>query len=165
MPNYYVTLNESPYNVSMDYGYIGGTSMSCPMVSGLAALLLSIEPNFNAYELRKIIEQSADKVGEYVYYIETGKSYELGYGRINCFKALASASGYAYVYGDANKDGRVNSADISYLINYLFLGGPLPNPPSAGDPNGDCRINSADIAYLINYLFAGGPILSRGCVP
>jgi len=165
MPNYYVTLNESPYNVSMDYGYIGGTSMSCPMVSGLAALLLSIEPNFNAYELREIIEQSADKVGEYVYYIETGKSYELGHGRINCFKALASASGYTYVYGDANKDGRVNSADISYLINYLFLGGPLPNPPSAGDPNGDCRINSADIAYLINYLFAGGPILLRGCVP
>jgi subtilisin family serine protease len=165
MPNYYVTLNGPPYNVSMNYGYMGGTSMSCPMVSGLVSLLLSVEPNFNAYELREIIEQSADKVGDYIYYIDTGKSYELGYGRINCFKALALASNYTYVYGDATGDGLVNSADLVYLMNYLFLGGPLPDPPSAGDPNGDCKINSADLVYLINYLFTGGPILLRGCVP
>jgi subtilisin family serine protease len=149
----------------MNYGYIGGTSMSCPMVSGLAALLLSIDPNFNDYELREIIEQSADKVGNYVYYIPTGKSYELGYGRINCFRALSLATGYTYVYGDANGDGVTNSADLVYLLNYLFLGGPPPDPPSAGDPNGDCVINSGDVVYFINYLFSGGPILRRGCVP
>lgn len=164
MPNYYVKLNGPPYNVSENYGYIGGTSMSCAMVSGLAALLLSIEPNFNAYELREIIEQSADKVGEYIYYIETGKSDELGSGRINCFSALALAADYTYVYGDANNDGVVSAADVIYLINYLFRGGPPPDLPSAGDPNGDCIINSADIVYLSNYLFRDGPILKRGCV-
>ncbi|MCK4385763.1 MAG: S8 family serine peptidase [candidate division Zixibacteria bacterium] len=164
MPNYHVKLNDTPYNVSTNYGYIGGTSMSCAMVSGLAALLLSIKPNFNAYELREIIEQSADKVGEYIYYIETQKSYELGHGRINCFSALALASGYTYVYGDANGDGVPNAADIVYLINYLFGGGPRPDPPSAGDPNGDCKISTADIVYLINYLYLEGPILLRGCV-
>jgi subtilisin family serine protease len=164
MPNYHVRLNDDPYNVSRDYGYIGGTSMSCPMVSGLAALLLSIEPNFNAYELREIIEQSADKVGPYVYYIETQKSYELGHGRINCFKALALASNYTYVYGDANGDGVVNAVDLVYLLNYLFLSGPPPDPLSASDPNGDCVINIADIVYLSNYLYCGGPILLRGCV-
>jgi subtilisin family serine protease len=164
MPNYYVKLNGDPYNISMTYGYIGGTSMSCPMVSGLAALLLSIEPNFNAYELREIIEQSADKVGECVYYIETQKSYELGHGRINCFKALALASNYTYVYGDADGNRVVNAADLVYLLNYLFLDGPPPDPLSAGDPNGDCVINVADIIYLSNYLYCGGPILLRGCV-
>jgi subtilisin family serine protease len=164
MPNYYVKLNSPPYYVSMNYGYIAGTSMSCPMVSGLAALLLSIEPNFDAYELREIIEQSADKVGPYVYYIETGKSLELGHGRINCFKALALTSNYTYVYGDANGDGKVTAVDLVYLINYLFLGGPPPDPFSAGDPNGDCAINTADIVYLSNFLFCQGPILKRGCV-
>jgi subtilisin family serine protease len=164
MPNYQVTLNGDPYNVTMDYGYIGGTSMSCPLVSGLASLLLSIEPNFNAYELREIIEQSADKVGEYVYYIETQKSLELGYGRINCFRALALASDYTYVYGDATGDGVANTVDVVYLINFLFLGGPPPDPLSAGDPNGDCIINVIDIIYFINYLYYGGPILLRGCV-
>ncbi len=164
MPNYYVKLNDSPYNVSMDYGYIGGTSMSCGMVSGLAALLLSIEPNFNAYELREIMEQSSDEVGDYVYYIETQKSYELGHGRINCFIALSMAANYTYVYGDANGDGLANVADIIYLVNYLFVGGPLPDPLSAGDPNGDCEINTSDIIYMVNYLYLGGPILRRGCV-
>jgi thermitase len=164
MPNYHVVLNDPPYNVSQNYGYIGGNSMSCAMVSGLAALLLSIESNFNAYELREIIEQSADKVGDYVYYIDTGKSLELGHGRINCFNALVLASNYTYVYGDANGDGVANTGDLIYLVNYLFLSGPLPDLPSAGDPNGDCTINTADVIYMVNYLFLGGPILKRGCV-
>jgi hypothetical protein len=59
--------------------------------------------------------------------------------------------------GDANGDGVINSADVSYLINYLFIAGPPPVPLEAGDANGDGMVNSADVAYLINYLFVGGP--------
>jgi hypothetical protein len=62
-----------------------------------------------------------------------------------------------YICGDANRDGNVNSADVTYLINYLFVGGPPPVPSKAGDANHDSVINSADAAYLINYLFVGGP--------
>ncbi|MDP3025475.1 MAG: dockerin type I repeat-containing protein [candidate division Zixibacteria bacterium] len=61
------------------------------------------------------------------------------------------------ISGDANGDGVINSADISYLINYLFVNGPAPQPWQAGDANCDGTINSADVAYLINYLFVGGP--------
>jgi len=66
--------------------------------------------------------------------------------------------GTAFLRGDANKDGSINSADISYLINYLFVSGPTPQPWDAGDTNCDNKINSADVAYLINYLFIGGPL-------
>lgn len=59
--------------------------------------------------------------------------------------------------GDANGDGVINSADVVYLINYLFVYGPAPQPLDAGDANHDGTINSADVAYLINYLFIGGP--------
>lgn len=69
---------------------------------------------------------------------------------------------YSHLYGDANCDGTVNSADIAYLINYLFVGGPTPCVPRLGDVNCDKSINSADIAYLINYLFVAGP---KACVP
>ena len=68
-----------------------------------------------------------------------------------------------YIFGDANGDGVVNSADVVYLINYLFKGGPAPEPMAAGDPNDDCVINSADVVYLINYLFKGGPAPEQGC--
>lgn len=62
-----------------------------------------------------------------------------------------------YMRGDVNVDGVINSADIVYLINYLFISGPAPDPLGAGDANCDGMINSADIVYLINYLFVGGP--------
>ncbi len=163
-PNYPVTLNDPPYFLTQTYGYMAGTSMSCGMVTGLASLLLSIEPNFNAYELREIIEEGADQVGDYMYYIETGKSFELGHGRINCYNSLVLASEYTYVYGDANGDGIVNMGDLVFLISYLYRDGPLPDPPSAGDPNGDCIIGMGDVVYLINYLYRTGPPLKRGCV-
>ena len=65
--------------------------------------------------------------------------------------------------GDANSDSAANSADISFLINYLFVGGPKPCTPEAADPDSSCHINSADISYLINYLFVGGPQPKGGC--
>src|SRR5262249_35279401 len=57
--------------------------------------------------------------------------------------------------GDADGTGLVDVADIFYLINYLFAGGPIPIGNCDVDGNG--VIDVADIFYLINYLFAGGP--------
>ena len=163
-PNYLVTLNGAPYFLTQYYGYMAGTSMSCGMVSGLSSLLLSIEPNFNAYELREIIEESADQVGNYMYYIETGKSMELGHGRINCYNALVLVSGYTYVYGDADGDDIITLGDLLFIISYLYKGGSPPDPLSAGDPNGDCVIDIGDVLTLTNYLYRMGSPLKRGCV-
>jgi Dockerin type I domain len=58
-------------------------------------------------------------------------------------------------HGDANGDGSVNVADVFYLINYLFAGGPAP--VCTADVNLDGQVNISDVFYLINYLFAGGP--------
>jgi hypothetical protein len=61
------------------------------------------------------------------------------------------------ICGDVNGDGLVNASDIVYLINYLFIGGPAPDPLQAGDVNLDGSVNASDVVYLINYLFIGGP--------
>lgn len=63
--------------------------------------------------------------------------------------------------GDCNDDEVVNSADVVYLINYLFIDGPAPEPLGVGDVNCDGAVNSADVVYLINYLFINGP--EPGC--
>jgi streptogramin lyase len=57
--------------------------------------------------------------------------------------------------GDVNGDGQVTVADVFYLINDLFAGGPAPI--GSGDTNGDGLVTVSDVFYLINYLFAGGP--------
>jgi hypothetical protein len=59
--------------------------------------------------------------------------------------------------GDANNDGKINVADVIFLINYLFIAGPTPDPWAQGDVNCDTLINSGDVVYLINYLFQNGP--------
>jgi hypothetical protein len=61
------------------------------------------------------------------------------------------------VPGDANGDGMVSVGDLVYLANYIFTGGPGPNPQWLGDENCDGYVNSNDISYLALFLFAGGP--------
>jgi len=59
--------------------------------------------------------------------------------------------------GDPNADLEVNIFDVSYLISYLYLEGPAPDPMLTGDPNGDGMINIFDITFIINFLYTGGP--------
>jgi len=60
--------------------------------------------------------------------------------------------------GDVNVDGVITSADIIYLVGYVFKGGPPPKPcAAAGDVNCDGVVTSADIIYLVGYVFKGGP--------
>jgi hypothetical protein len=64
-----------------------------------------------------------------------------------------------FLCGDANNDGHINILDITYLIAYLYLGGPAPIPLEAADVNGTPPINILDIAYMIDNLYKGGPDL------
>lgn len=59
--------------------------------------------------------------------------------------------------GDANDDGKIDVADVVFIINYLFAGGPAPDPVENGDVNCNGEINVEDVIYLISYLFQNGP--------
>ncbi len=63
----------------------------------------------------------------------------------------------SFTCGDANGDSDINVADAVTLINYVFKGGPAPDPLLAGDANGDGDVNVADAVYMINFVFSGGP--------
>lgn len=61
------------------------------------------------------------------------------------------------VRGDVNSSGTINSADIIFLVNYVFKGGATPACNGvSGDVNCSSTINSADIIYLVNFVFKGG---------
>jgi len=69
-----------------------------------------------------------------------------------------------YTCGDPNADLSVNIGDAVYLINYIFKGGPAPQPElAAGDPNCDGSVNIGDAVYLINYIFKGGDMPCAAC--
>ena len=80
-----------------------GTSAACPHVSGVAALVLSINPSLTHSQVKEIIEKTAQKVGSYSYnnYYEhpNGKWHdEMGYGMVNAYHALAMAKIYSVEY-------------------------------------------------------------------
>jgi thermitase len=58
MPSYWVTLNSLGY--STDYGYLSGTSMSTPHVSGVAALVWSRFPNMIQDQVRAQLRNTAE---------------------------------------------------------------------------------------------------------
>lgn len=63
-----------------------------------------------------------------------------------------------YWPGDVNFDGKVDIADVVYLLNYIYVDGPPPPHPISADVNGPDRvIDIEDIIYLITYLYNEGP--------
>ena len=62
----------------------------------------------------------------------------------------------SYLCGDADASGDVNIADVVYVVDYIFNGGPAPSPYESGDVDCSGTINIADVVYLVNYVFVSG---------
>lgn len=60
----------------------GGTSAACPQVSGVAALILSVNPNLTEVQVRTILQQTASDMGA------SGFDNTFGFGRLNAEAAL-----------------------------------------------------------------------------
>ena len=73
-----------------------------------------------------------------------------------------------YLCGNVNGNfpQSVNVVDLTYMVNYLFKGGPAPVPvTNSGDVNcsPNDAVNVVDLTYLVNYLFKGGPVPCAAC--
>ncbi len=73
------------------YGYYQGTSMACPHVSGVAALLVSRygKLGFTAEALRKMLLENTTDIRSY------NRSFGMGSGLVNAYKAIAGSGGKA----------------------------------------------------------------------
>ncbi len=73
--------------------FFNGTSASAPIVSGIAALILSVNPNLSATDVRVILEHTTDKINAAAaaYHGITSRSLQYGYGRVNAGSAVRAA--------------------------------------------------------------------------
>ncbi|MBF6613133.1 MAG: S8 family serine peptidase [Chloroflexi bacterium] len=70
---------------NLGYEYGNGTSAASPFASGVAALIWSVNPSLTADQVKYIIEDSADDVGD------PGVDIHYGYGRLNALRAVRMA--------------------------------------------------------------------------
>jgi hypothetical protein len=65
--------------------------------------------------------------------------------------------------GDVNNDGAPSDIDdLTYLIAYLYLNGPLPEITAQADCDGVSGIDIGDLTALIGYMYLEGPALTCG---
>ena len=78
--------NDGSSGINADYcTSFGGTSSSCPKVTGVVALMLSANPQLTPAEVKNILMESADDIDE------PGIDDKTGAGRVNAFKAVQMA--------------------------------------------------------------------------
>ena len=100
-----------------------GTSAAAPIISGVAALLLSVAPELNAAEVKHILKQTSDKITSATYTLENN---------INEYN-------YSYAVHEKFGAGRVNAeAAVQMAINWANSQKPrliFPNKQNPSDPD------------------------------
>ena len=89
----------------------GGTSAACPQVAGVAALMLSANPNLTVNQVRSILRNTATDLGT------TGFDTTYGYGLVNAYAAVCSA-----LSGDMIVGPETISTSGTYYISNLPSG-------------------------------------------
>lgn len=95
-------------HVANGYHSFSGTSMATPYVAGVAALILSANPNLTPAEIRWIIMLSCDKVDALTNYCVTG-------GRLNAYNAVSNANIYSVVATNTSRHVEICSDEYKWF--------------------------------------------------
>jgi subtilisin family serine protease len=136
-----VSLKNVPSDTLLNYDFYRGTSMAAPHVSGIAALLLSINPGMGYSGVKLAIMEGVDKV-----WGAQGKV--ASDGRVNARSALLLADRR----GDVNGDKQITLDDV--ILALQIVGGRQPvNCPAClaegVDVNNDHRIGQIEAMYVM----------------
>jgi subtilisin family serine protease len=121
----YTTYNNGAYTGA------SGTSAAAPVVSGIAALVLSANPALTNAQVTSIIEQSADDLGV------AGFDSSFGWGRVNAYRAVVAATGSTIPAPDTLPP----TASISSPLPGATLAGTATVSVSASDDVGVAKVD------------------------
>jgi subtilisin family serine protease len=131
-----------------NYGYLSGTSMATPHVSGVAALLLSQYPDLTAAEVKETILGTVDPIAALDGITVTG-------GRLNAYNALlgpvaASISGSKW--NDINGDGTQDASELGLANWTIYLDADNDGTLDDGETS---TVTDADGNYTFKFLSPG----------
>ena len=135
----------------LDYTAIDGTSASAPIVAGVAALVLSVEPDLANEEVRHFLERSAKDLGE------PGWDQYYGWGRVDARAALDMVLAKR---ADLNDDWRVDLDDLVKLIETWGAEDGLADIAPATKRDG--IVDDQDLELLMQYWQVEIPPMDAG---
>ncbi|MEO6694594.1 MAG: S8 family serine peptidase [Ignavibacteria bacterium] len=144
--------NNTPGPAGNYFKSFNGTSCACPQVSGIAALILSINPSFTRLEVMDRIYRGCDKIDNVDY--SKNKTYGkwndyCGYGRVNAYHSVRLAAGIDVTPPTINhKNIYSHSSTFPTQINAEILDQDGTSVPVSG-------VNQPKLLYRINKLESG----------
>ena len=99
-------------------GYMSGTSMACPHVAGVAALILERNPELTVTQVNSIINSNAKKLSGVSFNISKPDGLwnsEYGYGLVDAYSAIINTPSVIYIQNETITGTRIISADSIYV--------------------------------------------------
>ena len=106
------------------------------------------------------VDNTVDNISVYAYLIIPVENELFG---VHSQIITVDSEPQLFVCGDVNGNGAINILDGTYIISYLYKGGPPPVSFEVANMDGNSSLNILDFTYLINYLYKFGPELD--CQP
>ena len=121
------TFQDKDHLTTWGYYLFQGTSMACPHVAGVAALILAKNPTWTPAQVRHALESNATDKGD------VGRDDVYGWGLMNALAAVNSSLPTAASYKDTNDDQVPDTAEETFSdyetehIVYICNTGLLPS--------------------------------------
>ena len=131
-----------------NYGFYQGTSMACPHVSGVAALILSLAPGaLTPQNVKDILTSTTDNI----YPLNPTYAGLLGSGRLNAYQALLATQSYLVPTANFSASPTTICAGSSTTFTNLSFGNPTSWNWSfpGGTPSAYIGQNPPSITYTV----------------
>ena len=100
----------------------GGTSSATPLVAGICALILSVNPSLTSREVKQILESTTRRIGPETSYDDRGHSIFFGFGCVNADVAVKKAMESLAPARVRSRPGRNNNNGQPSVSDFTLYG-------------------------------------------